>query len=477
MLIVKNSNNKLNRYIEVEYNGNNILNSSNGTDKILFMLIIPDQSIIKIDCYCSRLDKERIIKHLSKYNDYYYILTLSCDPKKILRPSDIKFIKNRLKSNFIELLDIKNCWILIGDKKDDQTNQIDELIDPNIIKYKFPYKISNNNNLNHNIKIDLYPKHPIYNPKINNPLLVSGISNQKKFLFIGGTTENLVYFTKIKNIEHIDSQDHLDVNNVKKYLAIIVLSKTEEYVEEWNLRTIIQYIPVFSKYYKKGTIEFKDEQEVLTHLNILENNPLISHKIGYEMSKKYWDWNWDWNWDWDWKPIKKEYNIQYISVINSISGLIDILEMISDQEFNGYRYINIYTTNYLYNDLINLLNCYYCIDQKYIFIYLIKNIDLNTHISDSIDYIIYLDPKCKYTNDYTKNILHNFNLLDNTNINKSIIAKKVDGINILGSLACKTNSSSLTKFEEIIKTKNISGDISGDISSDIYSIDPYEFSF
>lgn len=488
MFTVKSSNMMINEEIKVEYNGSLLLNKKDGKNSIVFILLVPDHSIIKIDCYYHTLDRERIINHLKNYFSWNcnYILTISGDPRKMFTTSDVKFIKNKLGSNFIEILNKKNSWILAGTKDDNKINTIAELVDENSITYSFPIEIKTDKandvtsvvNDEGNSEEDgetnvviKYPSHPLYDLKKHTFIKdESYVSNQ--FLFIGGNFSN----NEAIEIDIIDSPYELDIDNVKRYMAIILWSEVEEHVEKWNLCTIMQGVPVFSKFYKRGTIQFKNEKMLLNYLATIRKDSSIGHKIAYETSKQFWEWN-NLGWKVEQECFKKGlplvnriFNIQYITVIRNISDLTNVLKIFWNQVFNGKRYINIYTTQHLYSDLINIIN------DKNIKLYVGNNITFKTQLVDNIDYLIYLDPNSKYSNDYTKNILYNFDVATHINIIGKGAVNYCFTLDIpLGSLCCRVNHShdhddvnTIKTFENMIKK--------GTVTEEVYSVDPYEFS-
>lgn len=475
----------INEEIKIEYNNSSLLNKKDGINAIVFILLVPDQNIVKIDCYYYRLDRQRIINHFNKYkcSSCYYIISISGDPRLMFTTSDIQFIQSKLGSNFIEMLNKKNSWILCGLREDMKINTIAELVDESSITYSFPIEIKSGKDCvekceeecvekceedceenvveEENIK---YPSYPLYDLKkhtfIKDEYL---IANQ--FLFIGG---NFFENNTTTEIDTINSPSELDIDNVKKYMAIILLSEEEEKIEKWNLCTIMQGVPVFSKFYKKGTIQFKNEKTLLNYLAKIREDPSVGHKIAYEMSKEYWGWN-----NLEWKRIsncfksniplvEREYNIQYITIIDNISDLTDVLDVFWNQKINGNRSINVYTTQHLYSDLINIVNC------NNIKLYLANNITLYNQIDKSADYLLYLDSRAKYTADYTKNILYNFDVAEQINIiGKGVVNYCFTYDIYLGSISCKINEKSINTFEKFIKGEN---------SDEIYSVDPYEFS-
>lgn len=483
MFTVKSSNMMINEEIKVEYNGSLLLNKKDGKNAIVFILLIPDHNIIKIDCYYHTLDRERIINHLKSYFSWNcnYILTISGDPRKMFTTSDIQFIKDKLGSNFIEMLNKKNSWILAGTKEENSINNIAELVDENSITYSFPIEIKTETetdktddsssviNDEADDQITKYPSHPLYDLK-KHTFIKDESYIASKFLFIGGNFSN----NDTIEIDTIDSPYELDIDNVKRYMAIILWLEVEEHIEKWNLCTIMQGVPVFSKFYKRGTIQFKNEEMLLNYLATIRKDPSIAHKIAYETSKPFWEWN---NFGWKVEEecfkkgvplVERRFNIQYITIIRNISDLTNVLKIFWNQVFNGNRYINIYTTLHLYSDLINIIN------DNNIKLYVGNSITFKTQLVDNIDYLIYLDPNAKYSNDYTKNILYNFDVATHINIIGKGAVNYCFTLDIpLGSLCCRVNNDhdndhAIKTFENMIKK--------GTVTEEVYSIDPYEFS-
>lgn len=474
MFTVKSSNFIVNEKIKIEYNGSLLLNKKDGENSIVFVLLVPDKGVIKIDCYYNKFDKNRIINHFKNYFTHicYYILTISGDPLKMFTKNDINFINDKLGSNFIKLLNKKNSWILKGEKHKNNIYNIEELVDKNSLYYSFPIDILNHESVYHesayhesfdNVKI--YPIHPFYDIK-KHTFIKDESYISDKFLFIGA---NFDHNEKIEN-DFIDSPYEIDIDNIKRYMAVILLSETEEHVEKWNLCTIMQGVPVFSKFYKNGTIQFENEQDLFNCLERIKDDQSIGHKTAYELSKQFWEWN-NLNWEIEQECfkkglplIKRTFNIQYITIIRDLSQLVNILEILLNQKLNGDKYINIYTTQYLYSELINII----CDINIKIFIG--NNINFKTQIINNIDYFIYLDSNSKYTKDYTKNIIYNFDILTNIDIigkgySNYCYTKDIP----LGSLCCKKNNDTSVKiFENMIKERKI--------TEIIYSVDPYEFS-
>ena len=88
----------INEEINITYNNINLLTKKETCNAIIFIIIIPDLNIIKINCYYNKLNKNKIKHYFNKYNDYkmYYIVSISGNPESLLHKYDIIFIKNKL---------------------------------------------------------------------------------------------------------------------------------------------------------------------------------------------------------------------------------------------------------------------------------------------------------------------------------------------------------------------------------------------
>lgn len=472
--------------VNLKYNNSSLLSEKDGWGCALFVLIVPNLGVVEIEYHYGKLNRLRIIDLFKKYYDQvcYYILTISADFNILFNRSDILFIKGELKSNFVDMLKSKDRWVLYGSYQKYEIEQLGELVDNekistelftecNISFIKNNLIINNNNigDINQNVNQKKYLTHPLYDPHKYN-----FITEWKadKLLFIGKSDFPLNSFDIDEiYIDTIESTRLLNTDDIKKYIAIFLWNECDQQIEEWSLKSIIQGIPIFTKFYKKGCIQFESFDFLDKNLKLVINNPKIAHELAYQLSKPYWEWN-TISWSLVEKAFKsggslckREYSVQYIAFPRSITDAAYIMKTYLDQEVNGKKWISLYLDPYLYGELVQIVEC------KKVKLYLKRSCNLSEQIVEGVQNILVLSDQALYKKDYTKNMLHYSNIFTDISIfgksiieyNQNLLPYSFSNQILFPSLCCKAKSVYL-----------LQSIINGSFNDKIYYIDNYEFS-
>lgn len=474
--------------VDLKYNNSSLLSEKDGWGCALFVLIVPNLGVVEIEYHYGKLNRLRIVDLFKKYCDQvcYYILTISADVNTLFNRSDILFIKGELKSNFVDMLKSTDRWVLYGSYQKFEVEQLGELVDHtkisaelftecdiSFVKNQNDSKFENEseNEFENENKYLTYPTHPLYDPYKHN-FITEWKADQ--LLFIGKSDFPLnsfdideIYIDTIKSIELLNT-DHM-----KKYIAIILWNECDQQIEEWSLKSIIQGVPIFTKFYKKGCIQFKSYDCLVSNLKLVTGDPKIAHELAYQLSKPYWEWN-TISWSLTEKAFKnggslckREYSVQYIAFPRSITEAAYIMKTYLDQEVNGKKWLSLYLDPYLYGELVQIVEC------NKVKLYLKRSCNLSEQIVNGVQNILVLSDQAVYKKDYTKNMLYYSNIFTDIAIfgksiveyNQNLLPYSFSDQIPFPSLCCKAEAADL-----------LQSIINGSFNDKIYCVDNYEFS-
>lgn len=448
----------------------------------IMIVCIPQINKVFVNCYFDKVIISDLNDLFNKYIDkeIYFILGAVGNIGEIFTSKTQEYIKNKLKSEFISLLNNNQyCWILVGKFNDYLIENLSELMDESQLNYTLPIEFNpiiqpiekitdiqfvNSVKEGTNTAAFILPK--TYNSDLYN--FHNMFDNRERIITIGNPPSWL-------NLENYKSINEINLDGI---MAIIMFDSDDK-LEEGVLNCTMMGVPVLSNRSKQCTVHFKSNNELKELLKFVTDSDNC-FQLAYNIAKEWW-----WFTD-KWKIELKNRiragatiervtpDLLYVSIINRIEDINSILNTVWKQKINGNWKLLLIVNEFMYKELIQHLN------YQQIKIILKGKVDLS---SFSEEYLIVFNGQCTYSEDYTDNVLYNlqtsgYNVIgkgcyhyNDVLINNDLEYKKNVKIHP-GSLAC-FGSEQIKLFEQLFK-----GSIYRvkEVIPTIYSTDRFEFS-